>query len=133
MNHSLIRVGTIYLPVQEVDKSAVWYEEKLGADINYQDNQKAIVDLAGISIFLVKSSPEQTSNFLDEDGSERFAITFEVDGKEALRALHKKLKDKGVEVGEIENRGHPGLNFVFEDVNGNRLDVWSELSPAYRV
>ncbi|REJ10484.1 VOC family protein [Halobacillus trueperi] len=132
MKHSLIRVGTIYLPVQEVGKSAVWYKEKLGADINYQDNQKAIVDLADISIFLVKAAPGQTSNFLEEDGSERFAITFEVDGKEALKALQKQLKDKGVKVGDIEDRGHPGLNFVFEDINGNRLDVWSELSPAYR-
>ncbi|MBN9653564.1 VOC family protein [Halobacillus sp. GSS1] len=131
MNHSLIRVGTIYLPVQEVDRSAVWYKEKLRASIHYQDEQKAIISLADISIFLVKSSPEQTSNFVDEDGSDRFAITFEVDGKEALRSLQKELKDKGVEVGEIEDRGHPGLNFVFEDVNGNRLDVWSELSPDY--
>lgn len=131
MNHSLIRVGTIYLPVQEVDRSAVWYKEKLGAVIHYKDEQKAIIGLADISIFLVKSSPEQTSNFVDEDGSDRFAITFEVEGKEALRSLQKELKDKGVEVGEIEDRGHPGLNFVFEDVNGNRLDVWSELSPDY--
>ncbi|MBX0358614.1 VOC family protein [Halobacillus sp. Nhm2S1] len=133
MNHSLFRVGTIYLPVQEVDESAIWYQEKLGAGINYKDNQKAIIGLAGISIFLVKSSPEQTSNFLDVVGSSRFAITFEVNGVEALRALHKELKNKGVSVGEIEDRGHPGLNFVFEDLQGNRLDVWSELSPAYGV
>ncbi|MGR9049469.1 VOC family protein [Halobacillus faecis] len=133
MNHSLIRVGTIYLPVKEVDKSAIWYQEKLRADINYQDNQKAIIGLAGLSIFLVKSSPEQTSNFMDVGGSSRFAITFEVNGVDALRALHKDLKGKGVSVSEIEDRGHPGLNFVFEDLQGNRLDVWSELSPSYEV
>ncbi len=39
---------------------------------------------------------------------------------------------KEIRVGEIENRGHSGRNFVFYDLDGNKFDVWSELSPTYK-
>lgn len=35
-------------------------------------------------------------------------------------------------VGDIENRGYYGRNFVFYDLNGNKVDVWSELSPIFK-
>nr|WP_197140727.1 hypothetical protein [Lysinibacillus sphaericus] len=37
--------------------------------------------------------------------------------------------DKGI---KVENRGHAGKNFVFYDVDGNKFDVWSELSPIFK-
>ncbi|PDZ72095.1 glyoxalase, partial [Bacillus pseudomycoides] len=37
-----------------------------------------------------------------------------------------------IKVGEIENRGHTGKNFVFYDLDGNKFDVWSELSSIFR-
>jgi hypothetical protein len=46
--------------------------------------------------------------------------------------LNKELKELGVIVGEIEERGHAGKNFVFEDLDRNRFDVWSELSPSFK-
>ena len=59
-------------------------------------------------------------------------ITFEVDGGKGLSALHKQFKEKGVRVGEIEDRGHAGNNFIFYNLDGNIFDVWSELSPTYK-
>jgi len=59
-------------------------------------------------------------------------MTFEVDGIDQLRKLHSLLKEKGVTVGNIEDRGHPGNNFVFYDLDGNKFDVWSELSPSFK-
>jgi hypothetical protein len=49
-----------------------------------------------------------------------------------LMELHQELSDKGVRVGEMEDRGHPGRNFVFYDPDDNAFDVWSELSPAFK-
>jgi len=40
--------------------------------------------------------------------------------------------DKQIKVGEIEDRGHSGNNFTFYDLDGNKFDVWSELSPAFK-
>ncbi|TFE00805.1 VOC family protein [Jeotgalibacillus sp. R-1-5s-1] len=128
----LKRVGTIYLPVQHVRNAAVWYEEILGATINHEDEEKAIVDLADQSFFLVKSLPGETLNFKDYQGHNRFAMTFEVDGLKRLEEFRDLLLKKGVTVGHVENRGHAGRNVVFEDPDGNRFDVWSELSPDFK-
>lgn len=132
MDAKLARVGTIYLPVKAVDEAAKWYEEKLGADISYIDNSKAILNFADQSFFLVQSLPNESANFLDIKGVEQFSVTFEVDGLEVLHWLHEEFSRKQIDVGNIEDRGHTGRNFVFKDLDGNKFDVWSELSPKYK-
>lgn len=132
MSEKLVRVGTTYIPVTNVNLSSDWYVNKLSAELSYKDDDKAIINLANQSFFLVKSSESQSSNFIDFYGKERFSLTFEVNGLTALEALHRDYKEKGISVGEIENRGHAGRNFVFYDVDGNKFDVWSELSPVFK-
>ncbi|MFC9539991.1 VOC family protein [Lysinibacillus sp. NPDC056959] len=132
MCEKLIRIGTTYIPVSNVERSCEWYVSKLGAERCYQDNDKAIVNFANQSFFLVKSMNNQSSNFIDGYGEEHFSITFEVDGLSALETIRKGFIDKGIKVGKVENRGHMGRNFVFYDVDGNKFDVWSELSPIFK-
>jgi len=131
MGRTIVRVGTIYLPVREVEASAKWYVQKLGAELSYQDEDKAIVNFANQSFFLVKAGEGQSANFIDIHGNTRFSVTFEVSGLPALEALHQEFSEVGIKVGEIEDRGHPGRNFVFHDPDGNLFDVWSELSPIF--
>ncbi|MCU9613227.1 VOC family protein [Caldibacillus lycopersici] len=126
------RVGTTYLPVSNPAASSIWYQEKLGAIENYRDEDKAILDFANQSFFLVKAAPGEKLGFKDFRGNEQFSMTFEVNGYDQLELLHKTLAENGVNVGEMEDRGHPGHNFVFADPDGNIFDVWSELSPTYK-
>lgn len=51
MKERLVRIGTTYLPVIDVEQSAKWYQKHLGAAVNYRDQHKAILDLANQSIF----------------------------------------------------------------------------------
>lgn len=132
MDNKLIRVGTTYIPVRDVEDSSHWYENKLGAKLNYKGKDKAILNLANQSIFLVKAQENQSANFFNTYGEECFSITFEVNGLSALEAIHKEFKELDIRVGDIENRGHSGRNFVFYDQDGNKFDVWSELSPIYK-
>ena len=132
MNSRLVRVGTIYLPVKEVDVSANWYKEKLGAEISYIDNTKAILNFADQSFFLVQAPPSESANFKASNGEERFSITFEVDGLNELQTIHEEFNKKQINVGKLENRGHAGRNFIFQDLDGNKFDVWSELSSEYK-
>ncbi|MFC7365453.1 MULTISPECIES: VOC family protein [Bhargavaea] len=132
MSGKLLRVGTVYIPVTDVEQSAGWYADHLGAEVSYRDEDKAIVNLADQSFFLVKAAEGECSNFIDIHGKERFSLTFEVNGLEALESVHEEFRVKGIHVGDIEDRGHAGRNFVFDDPDGNRFDVWSELSPAYK-
>ncbi|WP_089742831.1 VOC family protein [Gracilibacillus ureilyticus] len=128
MKHKLERVGTNYIPVRNVEVSAAWYVEKLGGELSYKDEDKAIINLADQSFFLVRAKDHQTANFIDKHGEEQFSLTFEVDGMEALVEIHQDFMEAGIIVGEIENRGHAGRNFVFQDLDGNKFDVWSELA-----
>ncbi|PJO43005.1 VOC family protein [Lysinibacillus xylanilyticus] len=132
MNETLIRIGTTYIPVSNVELSCEWYVSKLGVECSYQDSDKAILNFANQSFFLVRSMNNQNSNFIDCYGKEHFSLTFEVDGVSALETIHKNFRDKGIKIGELENRGHAGRNFVFYDLDGNKFDVWSELSPTFK-
>ncbi|KQL27352.1 VOC family protein [Psychrobacillus sp. FJAT-21963] len=131
MNNKLLRVGTTYIPVSNVELSSEWYKNKLGAELSYKDEDKAILNFANQSLFLVRAKDGQSSNFLDIHGEERFSMTFEVNGLDALETIHKDFLEKEIKVGGIENRGHAGRNFVFYDPDGNKFDVWSELSPKF--
>jgi catechol 2,3-dioxygenase-like lactoylglutathione lyase family enzyme len=133
MSKKLIRIGTIYIPVTNVDLSSDWYINKLGAELSYKDQDKAILNFVHQSIFLVKSDENQSSNFIDLYGNEHFSLTFEVNGLTALEEIHRDFKENEIRVGEIEDRGHSGRNFVFYDLDGNKFDVWSELSPIFKV
>lgn len=132
MNTFIHRVGTIYVPVVNPELSSKWYQEKLGAVENFRNDDKAILDFANQSFFLVKSKVGEKAIFQDHKGNEHFLMTFEVDGIEQLRKFHSVLTEKGVTVENIEDRGHPGNNFVFYDIDGNKFDVWSELSPTFK-
>jgi catechol 2,3-dioxygenase-like lactoylglutathione lyase family enzyme len=132
MPKKLIRIGTTYLPVTNVELSSDWYINKLGAELNYKDQDKAILNFVNQSIFLVNSDENQSSNFIDIYGNEHFSLTFEVNGLTALEEIHRDFKENEIRVGEIEDRGHSGRNFVFYDLDGNKFDVWSELSPIFK-
>ncbi|PJN52098.1 VOC family protein [Bacillus mycoides] len=132
MKEKLLRVGTTYIPVINVEPSSKWYVNKLGAELSYKDEDKAIINFANQSFFLVKSQDNQSLNFYDFHGKERFFLTFEVNGLCALESIHSDFIKKEIVVGEIENRGHTGKNFIFYDLDGNKFDVWSELSPIFK-
>ncbi|MHC2833815.1 VOC family protein [Bacillus sp. F9_6S_D1_P_5] len=132
MKNKLLRVGTIYIPVINVELSSEWYVNKLDAELSYKDKDKAILNFANQSFFLVKSQINQSLNFYDFCGEERFSLTFEVNGLNTLESIHNDFIKKEIKVGEIENRGHTGKNFVFYDLDGNKFDIWSELSPIFK-
>jgi catechol 2,3-dioxygenase-like lactoylglutathione lyase family enzyme len=132
MDQKLLRIGTTYLPVSNVELSSEWYVTKLGAVLNYKDKDKAILNFANQSFFLVKSKENQSANFYNTYGEECFSITFEVNGLNTLESIHREFQGKEIRVGEIEIRGHSGRNFVFYDPDGNKFDVWSELSPIFK-
>lgn len=131
---ALHRVGTNYIPVTNPKRSAEWFCANLGAELSLLDegNNHAIINLANQSFFLICSEPGITSNFQTVNDGLMFAFSFEVNGEEELIKLRNELVNRGVNVGEIEDRGHPGRNFIITDPDGNRFDVWSELSKDFK-
>ena len=131
MDSKIVRIGTVYIPVQNLTAATDWYVKHLGAVVSYSDEDKSILNFADASFFLVKARDGERNFFYDVLEKKRFPITFEVDGLGDLITLQQQLEVGGVNVGEVEDRGHAGNNFVFEDLDGNVFDVWSELSRTY--
>jgi hypothetical protein len=46
MSEKLLRVGTTYISVTNVEQSSAWYVNKLDAELSYKDGDKAILNLA---------------------------------------------------------------------------------------
>ncbi|WP_214629229.1 VOC family protein [Paenibacillus agaridevorans] len=134
MSSKLMRVGTIYLPVTNPKLSAEWFCTHLGAELSYMDegNNHVILNLAQQSFILIQSEKGTLANFNTINDGLMFLFTFEVNGIDALIQLHEDLQDKGVTVGAIEDRGHTGRNFIITDLDGNKYDVWSELSVDFK-
>ncbi|MCA0173824.1 VOC family protein [Bacillus sp. RAR_GA_16] len=132
MKQSLLRIGSTYLPVSNVEQATDWYVSNLHAELSYQDQDKAILNMANQSFFLVKAQETECANFFNHEGKEHFSLTFEVDGLQELEMLREEFVAKKMKVGELENRGHAGRNFVFYDLDGNMFDVWSEISPEFK-
>ncbi len=91
---ALLRVGTTYIPVVNVEIATDWYVNKLGAELSYLDEDKAILNFANQSFFLVKAKDNQSANFYDHYGKEHFSLTFEVDGLQTLEEVHKEFLSK---------------------------------------
>ena len=51
MREKLVRVGTTYIPVIDVEIPSDWYVGKLGAELSYCEQDKAILNLANQSFF----------------------------------------------------------------------------------
>ncbi|MFD2614867.1 VOC family protein [Paenibacillus gansuensis] len=134
MSSKLVRVGTIYLPVTNPRRTSEWFCTNLGAELIHLDegNNHAILNLAHQSFILIQSEKGTLANFHTINDGLMFPCSFEVNGIEALIQLQKELQEKGVSVGEIEDRGHPGRNFIITDPDGNKYDVWSELSVEFK-
>ncbi len=132
MGDELLRIGTSYIPVSNVARSSEWYVRNLNAKLSYKDEDKAILNIAHQSLFLVDARENESANFYDSKGNVCFSMTFEVDGLEALENIRDDFIAKKMKVGEIENRGHMGRNFVFYDLDGNKFDVWSEVSQEFK-
>lgn len=68
----------------------------------------------GTKHYVVETHEQQTLNFINTEGYEMFAVTFKV---EDAQALHSKLKEQGLEVGECNN-------------DGNRIRLWGGFPQA---
>lgn len=117
-------IQSVYLPAADTKESAGWYLEHLGLKLirPIHENQVQLAISDGQTLFLIKSREPMSVNYTEVGGTEQCILTIEV---ENLLALHKKMKQNGAHVTEIDDNGSCGLNFYAYDPAGNKLDIWS--------
>ncbi|RUS46088.1 VOC family protein [Cohnella sp. AR92] len=121
MNEMIDYVETLYIPVSDAEAAGHWYAKHFGLQQRREGSYSALVLPRGQSLMFIETNERRTLNFINKEGYEMFAVTFKVDD---AQALHSKMKEHGVEVGECTNDGNCGYNFKVYDLDGNRLHLW---------
>lgn len=131
MNKSLFsRVGYVYLPVKDIDKSVEWYQANLGISVKipkFKDDLNTYIVVLNLEnevpILLFETNENNQGHFFRyKRPFQRFAINCT-----DIEHTHKVLKDRGVEVTDIIVRGeNQAKYFLFKDIDGNLIEAaWS--------
>ncbi|WP_339235395.1 VOC family protein [Oceanobacillus sp. FSL W7-1281] len=124
----MFKIGSIFIPVTNIEKAADWYEKYLGAQkINSWDNGAGFYLAAGSTqLALIKAESEQPVAFITEGRQKNAYYNFVVDD---IEAAHHHFQSHNVETTEINNFG--GMKcFDFFDLDGNPFSVVNEAEDS---
>lgn len=128
----MFRVGSIFIPVTDLDKSIEWYEDNLG--VTKIDSWDGGVGFYfpndNTQLALIQVDEPQPSEFTVSPNSKNGYFNFLVDD---IEEAYEKLNKSGVVTTEIEAFGGMKV-FDFFDLDGNPFSVVNECkdSPYHR-
>ncbi|AZN41697.1 VOC family protein [Paenibacillus albus] len=112
----IARICFTYIPVTDVRRSAVWYEEVLGfkPDLVWETHAILQPDLQ-----LLRTDAPVVQNMVDGKALPRTAYF-----SDDINGYYKYLNERGVRTEEIIEEGECGWHFELEDPDGNRITIW---------
>jgi RNA polymerase sigma-70 factor (ECF subfamily) len=121
-------VVVVYIPAIDIAQSAEWYEKFLGYKITHRGDIWTLERPGYLKIILCEvgctTHPIQFNHYKD-------ATAVMMIGSPDIEEYHEFLKQKGVEVTDILDRGGCGKSFQMKDPAGNRVVV-DYYAPAFR-
>lgn len=118
MDIKLKRIDTVFLRVQNLEKSVKWYTDVLGLKLRWENltNRYAAFDVGETALTLYETPG--TAIIPNNDHLFNFFV-------EDIEHTHALLMESGVDIGPLEDGGG-GLKWCFfKDIDGNRLDLCS--------
>jgi glyoxylase I family protein len=126
----LKHISCAYIPVSDVEASAIWYEQVLGLKLRapIKQGRGAIMILGNGQWLFLLPAPSMlpltfaTTGWADNEMPfEMFPISFETDD---IQPLYLSLKEAGAWLeAEIRDEGSCGLQLDFKDPDGNKFQV----------
>ncbi|MGM0750673.1 MAG: VOC family protein [Bacillota bacterium] len=128
----LFKVGSVFIPVTDMEKSMKWYEKHLGVrKIDTWDGGAGFYfPNSDTQLGLVQVDSPQPTEFVISGKRKNVYFNFLV---EDIEEVHKELKNAGIVTSEIEDFG--GMKgFEFFDLDNNPFSVVDEVedSPFHR-
>ncbi len=128
----MFKVGSVFIPVTDMEKSMKWYEKHLGVrKIDTWDGGAGFYfPNSDTQLGLVQVDSPQPTEFVISGKKKNVYFNFLV---EDIEEVHKDLKNSGVVTSEIEDFG--GMKgFEFFDLDHNPFSVVNEVedSPFHR-
>ena len=114
--HFLKGIDTIVLQVSDLNRSKAWYIQNLDFKSMYEDEQIALVvlDTFGPTSLTLRATKEKIS-------VHRTTASYPIFRTTSAALAHEKLKQKGIEVGELT--ADAVTYFNFRDPDGNMLEI----------
>ncbi len=128
----MIRIGSVFIPVTNLEQAIAWYEEHLGVQ-KIEEWGEGIGKGAGFyfpnsptQLGLVQVESDQPTEFRVQNEQKNSYFNFLVDD---IYAFYRDLKCEGVKTTDLEKFG--GMTcFDFYDLDGNPFSVVNEVKNS---
>ncbi|MEK5382200.1 VOC family protein [Niallia sp. FSL W8-0635] len=120
----MFRIGSIFIPVTDLEKASKWYEKKLGVKKidNWEDGAGFCFPSSSTQLALIHVDTWQATEFIRKDKAKNPYFNFMVDH---IGEAYEYLNNNGVKTTEIKEFG--GMKyFDFFDLDGNPFSVVDE-------
>ncbi|MRX73428.1 VOC family protein [Bacillus lacus] len=124
----MFKVGSIFIPVTDIEKSTEWYVKFLGAKVidNWGDGIGFYLPSGSTQLALVKVESPQPTEFITKGDQKNGYFNFVVDD---IEAAHQHFKSNAIVTSEIDDFG--GMKFFdFFDLDGNPFSVVNEVDAS---
>ncbi|MCM3398134.1 VOC family protein [Oceanobacillus profundus] len=124
----MFKIGGIFIPVTNIEKSTEWYENFLGVKKidSWEDGVGFYLPTGSTQLALVKVENPQPTEFIIKGNQKNAYYNFIVDD---IEIAHKHFKNNGIVTTEIDVFG--GMKFFdFFDLDGNPFSVVNEVDGS---
>lgn len=124
----MFKVGSIFIPVTDIEKSTDWYVKFLGVKVidSWGDGAGFYLPTGTTQLALVKVESPQPTEFIIKGDQKNSYFNFVVDD---IETAHQHFKHNGIITTEIDVFG--GMKFFdFFDLDGNPFSVVNEVDGS---
>lgn len=124
----MFKIGSIFIPVTDIEKSTSWYEKYLGVKKidSWEDGAGFYLPTGSTQLALVKVESPQPTEFIIKGNQKNSYYNFVVDD---IEIALQHFKNNGVVTTEIEDFG--GMKFFdFFDLDGNPFSAVNEVEGS---
>ncbi|MFB4169066.1 VOC family protein [Virgibacillus sp. JSM 102003] len=124
----MFKIGSIFIPVTDIEKSAEWYRTNLGVKKidSWEDGAGFYLPTGSTQLALIQVESHQPTEFIIKGNQKNSYYNFVVDN---IETAYQHFKNNGVATSEIHDFG--GMKFfdIF-DLDGNPFSVVNEVDGS---
>ncbi|WP_042148044.1 VOC family protein [Paucisalibacillus sp. EB02] len=124
----MFKIGSIFIPVTDIEKSIDWYEKLLGVKKidRWEDGAGFYFPTGSAQLALVKVVDPQPTEFIIKGDQKNSYFNFVVDD---IETAHQHFKNNGILTTDIDTFGDMKF-FDFFDLDGNPFSVVNEVEGS---
>ncbi|GIO23053.1 VOC family protein [Oceanobacillus sp. J11TS1] len=124
----MFQIGSIFIPVTDIEKSTDWYKQYLGAKLidSWEGRSGLYLPIGSTQLGLIKVTESQPTEFTIKGSQKNSYYNFVVDD---ITAAHQHFKSNDIATTEIMRFGDMKF-FDFFDLDGNPFSVVNEMKGS---